>query len=277
MIERRDRTERIMVRLSRRRLLAGAAALGTGMLAVANSTAIGQPAPTRPGPTPSPTPQPGTGSGNGVTPFPGTTNISLRQTIANLESAYAQSGMKGSALPGARKDYYLPFLFLRGFVGDTGTRPLPAQTDGTGSPDVLIVPGVDPGIASGVPSWPGDTAMQNGPNTVYAHVWNLGFAPAYDVFVEFFSSDYRDPEPQPLGQAWVDLGARGSGSSHKLVRCPNSFNPPPPHVVGSSSDFQLDIRAVLVRVRQFVGDPLGSPVWNVALNRHMGVRFVTLA
>ena len=59
---------------------------------------------------------------------------------------------------------------------------------------------------------------------MYAHVWNFGRGPAHDVIVEFFwcnpALGIGPGSATRIGEAWVALGARGSGSSHKVVKCP---------------------------------------------------------
>jgi hypothetical protein len=166
--------------------------------------------------------------------------------------------------PGPRKDLWLPYLFFRANPGDTGTRPL------TGpfweSPDVFILAGVKPSEAPPVPPALGQTAMAHADNTVYAHVWNFGHAPARDVVVEF---RWCNPalginlvSSTIIGYAFTSLGARGSGDSHKVVKCPESW---------AATYVNGGHECLLVRAWD-VADPLTTPEWDASVNRHLAQR-----
>jgi hypothetical protein len=167
--------------------------------------------------------------------------------------------------PGQRGDLYLPFLFLRANAGDLGARPVVGPF--WESPDVLVLAGVEPALAPPVPPALGQIALAGEPNTLYAHVWNFGIAQAPNVVVEFY---WCDPSlgigpggVHLIGQTAVALGARGSGRSHAVVKCPAAWVPT--FVNGGHE-------CLLVRVWDETSDGLGTPPWDASLNRHIGQR-----
>jgi hypothetical protein len=166
---------------------------------------------------------------------------------------------------GQRKDLFLPFLFLRGNPGDTGTRP--AAGPFWESPDIFILAGVRPSDAPPVPPQLGQTAQAGAPNTVYAHVWNFGQSAASQVVVEFY---WCDPSlgigPQSahlIGQSVIALGARGSGRAHAVVKCQDAWTPT--FINGGHE-------CLLVRAWDYTSDALGKPPWDASLNRHIAQR-----
>lgn len=172
--------------------------------------------------------------------------------------------------PGQRGDLYLPFLFLRANAGDLGARPVVGPF--WESPDVLLLAGVEPALAPPVPPELGQTALAGQPNSVYAHVWNFGIAQAPNVVVEFY---WCDPSlgigpggVHLIGQAAVALGARGSGRSHAVVKCPTAWVPT--FVNGGHE-------CLLVRAWDETSDGLGTPPWDASLNRHIGQRNIHVA
>ena len=66
-----------------------------------------------------------------------------------------------------------------------------------------------------------------------------------------------------IGITVVALGARGSGRSHAVVRCPTPWFPT--FVNGGHE-------CLLVRVWDETSDGLGDPPWDASLNRHVGQR-----
>lgn len=166
---------------------------------------------------------------------------------------------------GPRKDLYLPFLFMRANPGDLGTRPVPGPF--WESPDVLILAGVEPSMAPPIPPQLGETALAGKPNTVYAHVWNFGLAQAPNVVVEFRWCDpslgFGSGLTHLIGQTMVSLGARGSGRSHAVVKCPEAWVP---------TFLNGGHECLLVRVWDETSDALGTPPWDAKLNRHLGQR-----
>lgn len=169
--------------------------------------------------------------------------------------------------PGERKDSQLPFLFLRANAGDTGSRP--AAGAFWESPDVLLLAGVAPSAAPPVPPALGQVALAGKPNTVYAHVWNFGYAAAHDITVEFYWCDptlgINGASAQLIGRKHTSLGARGSGHAHRIVKCPKPWTPT--FVNGGHE-------CLLVRVWDHCGDLLTTPEWDAAVNRHLGQRNV---
>jgi hypothetical protein len=160
---------------------------------------------------------------------------------------------------------WLPYMFIRAYPGDTGTRPV------TGvfweSPDVYVVPALAPQNAPNVPSQLGQVALANRDNTVYAHVWNLGRAPARAVVVQFYwcnpTLGFNPVGATLIGTAFTTLGARGSGQSHAVVKCPATWVPT--FVNGGHE-------CLLVRTWDVAADPLTTPEWDASQNRHLGQR-----
>jgi hypothetical protein len=165
-----------------------------------------------------------------------------------------------------RSDQFLPYLLLRSAVTDRGVRPFP--TPRFDSPDIWVAQG-DPSKNPNIPGTQGDNAVVGAPNTVYAHVWNLGRAPIAGVRVEF-SVSYgfavkEPPQGQIIGMTRIDLPPRSSLDCHKLVKCPEPWIP----VLDNTCD-------LIVRV-SCIGDTIGlDHPWNPALDRHVARRAVML-
>ncbi|MCW3843373.1 hypothetical protein ONA70_25030 [Micromonospora yasonensis] len=111
---------------------------------------------------------------------------------------------------GPRKDEFLPYLLVRATSADRGNRPLNGVF--WESPDIYVVAGQPAETAPLRPATPGGVASASAPNTLYAHVWNLGKAAAYGVRVEFW---WFDPSlgisraaGHLIGAAYVDLDDR---------------------------------------------------------------------
>jgi hypothetical protein len=166
---------------------------------------------------------------------------------------------------GQRKDLYLPFLFMRAFPGDFGARPVAGPF--WESPDIFIVPGVDPSAAPHLPSVFGDTALANRPNTLYAHVWNFGQAGAAEVIVEFYWCDpslgVNVASTHLIAQTTISLGPKGSGHAHAVVKCPFAWAP---------TFLNGGHECLLVRVWDNTADLPGLPMLDARLNRHVGQR-----
>lgn len=167
--------------------------------------------------------------------------------------------------PGERKDLYLPFLFMRANPGDTGTRP--AIGPFWESPDILLVAGVGPDLAPPIPSQLGAVAKAGLPNTVYAHVWNFGQAPAHEVIVEFYWCDpslgINPTSAHLIGTGLTNLGAKGSGQAHHVVKCPVAWTPT--FINGGHE-------CLLVKAFDPIADPLTTPDWDASVNRHLAQR-----
>ena len=78
-------------------------------------------------------------------------------------------------LEGHSIDRFYPYLLLRYKPGDNGNRPIGNDAFWE-SPDIWTAPG-NPAISPALPSTHGGNLVVSQPSTVYAHVWNLGFAP----------------------------------------------------------------------------------------------------
>jgi hypothetical protein len=187
---------------------------------------------------------------------------------------------------GPRKDEFLPYLLVRAAAGDRGARQI------TGvfweSPDIFVVPNQNATTAPLMPPTLGGVAHANAPNTLYAHVWNLGKAPVYRVRVEFYwfnpSLGISRPNANLIGATWVDLANRftlypqwaqvnksygqwlGRGC-HALVRCPETWFP----------IFQNGGHECLV-VRAFdpIMDTVSPNEFSAANNRHVGQRNIAV-
>ncbi|MDE2300096.1 MAG: hypothetical protein KGL99_04325 [Burkholderiales bacterium] len=166
---------------------------------------------------------------------------------------------------GPRKDMYLPFLFMRAFPGDLGGRPVNGPF--WESPDIFIVPGVEPSAAPPIPATFGDVALANRPNTLYAHVWNFGQAAAAEVVVEFFWCDpslgVNPASTHLIAQTAIALGPKGSGHAHAVVKCPVAWAP---------TFLNGGHECLLVRVWDNTSDLPGLPALDARVNRHVGQR-----
>jgi hypothetical protein len=167
--------------------------------------------------------------------------------------------------PGDRSDCYLPFLFMRANPGDLGARPVVGPF--WESPDILLLADTEPALAPPKPPELGQTALAGRPNTLYAHVWNFGLSAAPCVVVEFY---WCDPSlgigpggAHLIGATSISLGARGSGRSHAVAKCPSAWVPT--FVNGGHE-------CLVVRVWDETSDGLGTPPWDAALNRHVAQR-----
>ncbi|PYQ62073.1 MAG: hypothetical protein DMF53_13890 [Acidobacteria bacterium] len=54
------------------------------------------------------------------------------------------------------------------------------------SPDIFVAPDMNASTAPDTPTTLGGLAKAGVPNTLWAHVWNLGRAPVYNARVEFY-------------------------------------------------------------------------------------------
>ncbi|HZT58308.1 MAG TPA: hypothetical protein VFA21_06715 [Pyrinomonadaceae bacterium] len=148
---------------------------------------------------------------------------------------------------GPRKDEFLPYLLVRFASGDRGARPVVGAPFWE-SPDIYVVPDQEAATAPLMPATTGGIARANAPNTLYAHIWNLGKAPAYRVRVEFYGFNpslginYVDAPGASVGATYIDLenrftlfpqwqvvdGPSGpylSRGCHAIVRCPQTWFP----------------------------------------------------
>jgi hypothetical protein len=194
-------------------------------------------------------------------------------------------GRKGPTF-GPRKDEYLPFLLVRCASGDRGNRPF----SGTfwESPDIFVAPNLNADVAPLMPPTLGGVAQANLPNTLYAHLWNLGKAPAYRVRVEFYwfnpSLGISRADANLIGAAWVDLGNRFnlesdwtevrasygtwlSKGAHAIVRCPVTWFP----------KFENNgHECLVVRVFEPILDALSPNQFSAAKDRHVAQRNISV-
>jgi hypothetical protein len=167
--------------------------------------------------------------------------------------------------PGERNRLLLPMLFIRANPGDTGTRPVVGPF--WESPDIFILAGVAPPDAPERPGQLGQIGVVDHDNTLYAHIWNFGLAAAPDVLVDFAWADpslgINASSVQLIGQTSCSLGPRGSGRSHAIVKCPESWRP---RFTNGGHE------CLLVRAWTLSDDRLNTPEWDASLNRHVGQR-----
>jgi hypothetical protein len=166
-----------------------------------------------------------------------------------------------------RANSFLPYLLVRSVIGDRGDRPI--NVPFWESPDIWTAPG-DPSSSPAVPPDHGGTLVAGEANTVYAHVWNLGFAPLAGIVVEFYwfnpSLAIDGTHANLIGTARCELAGRGMPGSHALVKCPQAWVP----VMENGGH-----ECLVVRVYG-IGDPLGANEWQPWLNRHVGQRNVSV-
>lgn len=187
---------------------------------------------------------------------------------------------------GPRKDEYLPFLVVRSAAGDAGARPFAGVF--WESPDIFVLPGVDASAAPLVPPTFGGIAKAGVPNTLYAHLWNLGKAPAFRVRVEFYwfnpSLGISQADANFIGATSVDLGnrftrsaswteARSAGvpyvtmGSHAIVRCPTSWVP---EFVNNGHE------CLVVRVSEPMLDAVSPDQFSATSDRHVAQRNIAV-
>src|SRR5581483_9844118 len=133
--------------------------------------------------------------------------------------------------------------------------------------DIFLLGGVDPGLAPPLPPALGDTAVAGEPNTIYAHVWNFGKASANEVLVEFYwcnpALGINAGSVTLIAQTEMSLGAKGSGRSHAVIKCPEAWVPT--FVNGGHE-------CLLVRVWDNPADLPGLPIFDASINRHVAQR-----
>ena len=175
-------------------------------------------------------------------------------------------GSKGSNDQG-RPQRMLPYLLIRSFTGDNGSRPFNAVF--WESPDIWTAVG-DPATTPAIPPTHGGTLPVGQPNTVYAHVWNLGRAPVTGAVVSFYwfnpSLAIDNSHAHLIGQTRVDLGPRNSPHCHQLVKCPKPWVP----VMENGGH-----ECLIVRIWGF-GDTVPDTQWSPWLDRHVAQRNVAV-
>ncbi|MEA2326935.1 MAG: hypothetical protein QOE68_1894 [Thermoanaerobaculia bacterium] len=233
----------------------------------------GDPEPPRNPPGPSP---PGWKPGDKppANPFAGVKNDAeipkaFQQAVIDL---LAGGGAGGTNAPpfGPRKNEYLPYLVVRAFGGDRGARP--TSVPFWESPDIFIAPNLAADAAPPLPTTRGGLAQAGAPNTLWAHVWNLGRAPVYNARVEFYWFDptlgFGGASANLIGVAYVDLGDGASGRSHTIVKCPTSWVP---------TFLNGGHECLVVRCFEPLTDPLGPIPWAAWDDRHVAQRNIHVA
>ena len=166
-----------------------------------------------------------------------------------------------------RAQKFQPYLLIRSVLGDRGDRPI--NLPFWESPDIWTAAGAPPN-APDLPPDHGGVVTAGQPNTVYAHVWNLGFAPLAGICVEFYwfnpSLGIDGTDANLIGVARIELGGRGSPNSHRLVKCPTPWIP----VMENGGH-----ECLVVRVSG-IGDAIGNNPWAPWANRHVGQRNVSV-
>jgi hypothetical protein len=166
-----------------------------------------------------------------------------------------------------RAHSFYPYLLVRSVTGDRGDRPI--NTCFWESPDIWTAPG-DPSVSPALPPDHGGQVTVGRAHTVYAHVWNLGFAPLAGIVVEFYwfnpSLGISGPTANLIGIARCQLSGRGMPGSHQLVKCPKAWVP----TLTNGGHECLVVRA------SGIGDPLGANEWLPFLNRHVAQRNISV-
>jgi hypothetical protein len=156
------------------------------------------------------------------------------------------------------------------------------------SPDIFVAPDLDAAAAPLLPPSTGGLAKAGAPNTLYAHVWNLGKAPSFRVRVEFYwfnpSLGISRADANLIGAAWVDLanrftifpqwrssegpaGAYLSRGSHAIVRCPTTWVPT--YENGGHE-------CLVVRAFEPLLDPVAPDQFSPAADRHVAQRNISV-
>jgi hypothetical protein len=188
---------------------------------------------------------------------------------------------------GPRKDEFLPYLLVRAASGDRGARPFSGVF--WESPDIFVAAQQEADTAPPFPPTGAGVAAAGAPNTLYAHVWNLGKAPAYRVRVEFYwfnpSLGITSADANLIGAAWIDLGNRFAwypawqqqtgpdGNSyvtrgcHAIVRCPQTWVP-----LFENGGHEC----LVVRAFEPMMDSLPSAQFSATADRHVGQRNIAV-
>jgi hypothetical protein len=156
------------------------------------------------------------------------------------------------------------------------------------SPDIYVTPNQDVSTAPLLPATLGGVAKASAPNTIYAHVWNFGKAPAYRVRVEFYwfnpSLGISRAAANLIGAAWIDLANRFTLQSswttvttsygewvtqgcHAIVRCPATWIP-----AFENSGHEC----LVVRVFEPMMDALSPDQFSAANSRHVAQRNIAV-
>jgi hypothetical protein len=180
----------------------------------------------------------------------------------------------------------LPYLLVRTASDDRGGRPYNGIF--WESPDIFVSPNQETETAPPMPAGAGGVAQAGGPNTLYAHVWNLGRAPALRVRVEFWwfnpSLGLSRSAANLVGAAYCDLGDRWthldqwteidqpygrwlSRGCHAIVRCPETWVP-----VYQNNGHEC----LVVRAFEPLLDAVSPDQFQASADRHVGQRNIAV-
>ena len=194
-----------------------------------------------------------------------------RKQIDELKQLIAAGklGNSGNRDNGGRATKFYPYLLVRSFTGDNGNRPF--NTPFWESPDIWTAVGEPSATPEIPPAHTGELQIPVGvPNTVYAHVWNLGRAPMTGVVVMFYwvnpSLAIDGAHANLIGMTRVDLGPRNSPLCHRLVKCPKAWVP----VMENGGH-----ECLIVKVWGF-GDGVATTEWYPWQDRHVAQRNVAI-
>jgi hypothetical protein len=209
----------------------------------------------------------GGGKGGGGRPTrPGGTDTGRGDTGAGLTHGDINNPNGDGVFVGPRAQLDLPYLFMRANPADLGARPI-TNAPFWESPDIFVLAGVDPAVAPDKPPALGQIAQAGAPNTLYAHVWNFGNAAANEVIVEFYwvnpSLGIDANTVTLIAQTVTAIGAKSSGNSHVMVKCPEAWVP---------SFVNGGHECLLVRVWDNPSDLPGQPAFDASWNRHVAQR-----
>lgn len=191
--------------------------------------------------------------------------------LARANDALRNSHAYNNDVAGHRKKTpFMPCVMMRTNTGDKGIRPLADGTVFWESPDIWTFPAA-PNVAPDIPPVIYQPLVVGQPNTVYAHVWNLGRAPIAGCRVEWYwfnpALGFTTANAHPIGVARVDLAPRGFDGCHKLVKCPTPWVP----VMENGGH-----ECLIARVSA-MGDPLSNQdQWKPTEDRHVAQRNVAV-
>jgi hypothetical protein len=168
------------------------------------------------------------------------------------------------------KTVFMPYVMSRSHLGDKGSRPLASGTAFWESPDIWTFSS-HPDDAPITPPVVAGSVTSNRPNTVYAHVWNLGRAPVAGAVVEWYWADpsfeFDTARANLIGMERVDLAPNGFAGCHRLVKCTSPWVP---------SD-SVGVHQCLVSRVSALGDGLTDfDSWSPIQDRHVAQRNVSV-
>lgn len=197
--------------------------------------------------------------------------VDIKEALSFFENLKKNNVNKGGDRPNRKPhDKFMPYVMIRSYAGDKGARPMAAGSVFWESPDIWTAVG-DPASTPQIPPNQGGTAVAGKPNTVYAHVWNLGRAPIAGARVEWYwfnpSLGIDGAHAHLIGTTGVELNPRGFPGCHKLVKCPTAWVP----VMENGGH-----ECLVARISAF-GDPLNpAHLWDSWADRHVAQRNIAV-